>query len=487
MVSRRPDSSYASNLQTKHNYRGGAPLSQAGGRLINHRESVSGHSASTSRKNKPEPATDDEPLSSTDESEQLNTHSEVSLSPEPEPRRKSNGWSQTETTGRLDKQPQSEADIRGEDDKRNPKRRKKAVDTPRKREKQSGKMKFSPPASSKETPRRPTFKMESDALFSCPRPPPMKSFYGSANLHTALKKKPSKQFKVPLSTADEDSAIHSSQISSDGPKFKTPLSFPNEVTSSSSFFNGTSPFDDDDDGSSLSSLSSVSSSVSLQLSQAEKQALESATLRAKAIICPMCDQAVDPRFIDELRSNQGLSYRKKAQFCRDHRIKAAKHQWTERGYPKIDWENLHKRIEKHYAELDEILTRKKPSFYRNVLESSRTGKKKGSLRLTVDGDGVEKISPGYYGPWGAKAMMDAIIGHFAGKFKRLAPTDTLIKAAGVSGFVQSVMVPELTVMLVKDDMDIEDADARQVMRDSTEIGNLINEQPDDIIKQAVRI
>lgn len=83
--------------------------------------------------------------------------------------------------------------------------------------------------------------------------------------------------------------------------------------------------------------------------------------------------------------------------------------------------------------------------------------------------------------------MDAIIGHFAGKFKRLAPTDTLIKAAGVSGFVQSVMVPELTVMLVKDDMDIEDADARQVMRDSTEIGNLINEQPDDIIKQAVRI
>lgn len=82
--------------------------------------------------------------------------------------------------------------------------------------------------------------------------------------------------------------------------------------------------------------------------------------------------------------------------------------------------------------------------------------------------------------------MDAIINHFAGKFKHLAPTDGLIKAAGVSGFVQSVMVPELAVMLVKEDMNIEDADARQIMRDSMEIGNLINEQPDDIIKQVVR-
>ncbi|KKZ60090.1 hypothetical protein EMCG_00781 [[Emmonsia] crescens] len=486
MIPQRPNSSYATNIQTRHNYRGGPPLSQVGGQLIHPRDSATGPNALSSRKARPEPATDDEPLSSTDESEQVNSHSE--LSPSPEPRRKSYAWSPKEQSGKSVQKAGCDDDVDGGEDKRAPKRRKKATDTPQKGERRSGRVKSSPPASEEETPRKPTFMRESNAsFFRRPQPPPAKSLYGTSNMHAAPIKKQSKKFRVPASTTEEgDSAIHSSYVSSNGPKFKTPISFPNELTSNTSFFTGTAHFDDDDDDSSLSPLSSVSSSISLHLSQTEKQRLDPATPKTTVIVCPGCDQAIDPRFIDDFQSPKGLNYRKKAQFCRDHRIKAAEHEWAERGYPTIDWENLHKRIEKHYAELDRILTCNKPSFYRNVLESSRIGKKKGNLRLTVDGDGVEKMSTGYYGPWGAKKMMDAIINHFAGKFKHLAPTDGLIKAAGVSGFVQSVMVPELAVMLVKEDMNIEEADARQIMRDSMEIGNLINEQPDDIIAQVVR-
>ncbi|OJD12419.1 hypothetical protein AJ78_06983 [Emergomyces pasteurianus Ep9510] len=491
MIPQRPNSSYASNYQTRENYNGGAPLSRVGDRLITPKDSTPGSYASRSRMVRADPATDDEPLSSSDESEQLKSHSELSLSPEP--RRKSYAWSSKEETGKPAQKGGIHDDIDAEEDKRVSKRRKKATDAPRKGERRSRRVKPSPSASPRETHGKPTLRrMASDDLFPLPtRPPKSKTLYGNSNIHVAPKKKQLKQFRVPPSTADDgDSAIHSSQVSSNGPKFKTPLSFPNELTSNSSFFTGTSRFEDDDgdggDDSSLSPLSSVSSSISLYLSRAEKEHLDSAAPKPRVIVCPMCDQAVDPRFVDDLRSPKGLSYRKKAQFCRDHRIKAAQHEWAERRYPTIDWENLHKRMEKHYAELDQILTCKKPSFYRNVLESSRIGKQRGSLRLTVDGDGVEKISTGYYGPWGAKKMMDAIINHFAGKFKHLAPTDGLIKAAGVSGFVQSVMVPELTVLLVKEDMNIEDAAARQVMRDSREIGNLINEQPDDIIRQAAQ-
>ncbi|PGH09297.1 hypothetical protein GX51_00739 [Blastomyces parvus] len=485
MIPKRPDSSYASNLQTRHNYTGGAPLSRVGNQLINRRDSGPGSNGSTNRKVKPEPATDDEPLSSTDESEQLNSHSE--LSPSPDPIWKSHSRLPKDTASRSAKTTRVDTNLHDEGDKRPPKRRKKGIDTPRKGERRSGRVKSSLPASPNETPRKPIFKMESDSLFSPHRPPPTRRQYGAANIHAAPRSKSSNHFEVPASTAEDGhSAIHSSQASINGPKFKTPLSFPNEVTSSASFFTGTSHFDDDDDNddSSLSSLSSISSSISLHLTEVEKRQLDSATSRKKAIICPMCDQAVDPRFIYDARSPKKLSYRKQTQFCRDHRIRAAEYEWARRGYPTINWENLHKRIEKHYVELDDILTTKKSSFYRHVLESSRIGK--GNLRLKVDEDIADEFSPGYYGPWGAKKMMDAIISRFAGKFKQLAPTDDLIKAAGVSGFVQSVMVPELAVMLVKEDMSLDDADARQVLRDSVEIGNLINEQPDDVIKQIVK-
>jgi hypothetical protein len=78
--------------------------------------------------------------------------------------------------------------------------------------------------------------------------------------------------------------------------------------------------------------------------------------------------------------------------------------------------------------------------------------------------------------------MDTIITRFASKIRNLTPSDRLMKAAGVSGFVQSVLVPELTVMLVKEDMVVGDDDARRIMRESMEIGELLNEQPDDVVE-----
>jgi len=105
--------------------------------------------------------------------------------------------------------------------------------------------------------------------------------------------------------------------------------------------------------------------------------------------------------------------------------------------------------------------------------------------LTCTSDSLDRMSAGYYGSRGSKQMMDTIITRFASKIRNLTPLDPLMKAAGVSGFVQSVLVPELTVMLVKEDMDVGDEDARQIMRESMDIGELLNEQPDDVVKLSV--
>jgi len=78
-----------------------------------------------------------------------------------------------------------------------------------------------------------------------------------------------------------------------------------------------------------------------------------------------------------------------------------------------------------------------------------------------------------------------IMSRFASKLRRLAASDKLISSGGVSGFVQAVLVPELAVLLVMDDLNVDLERAREVLRDSAEIGNLLNEEEDEHIRDPV--
>ena len=70
---------------------------------------------------------------------------------------------------------------------------------------------------------------------------------------------------------------------------------------------------------------------------------------------------------------------------------------------------------------------------------------------------------------------------FASKLRRLAASDKLISSGGVSRYVQAVLVPELATLLIKDDMKVDEERAREVLNDSVDIGNLLNEEEDEII------
>lgn len=78
--------------------------------------------------------------------------------------------------------------------------------------------------------------------------------------------------------------------------------------------------------------------------------------------------------------------------------------------------------------------------------------------------------------------MENIVTNFSHKIRRLGASDKLLASAGVSTFVQAVLTPELAVMLVMQDMGTDEEGARAVLRDSTEVGNLLNEEEDEIIK-----
>ena len=78
--------------------------------------------------------------------------------------------------------------------------------------------------------------------------------------------------------------------------------------------------------------------------------------------------------------------------------------------------------------------------------------------------------------------MENIISHFSHKIRRRAASDSLVSTGGVSAFVQAVLTPELAVMLVKEDMETDDEGARAVLRESAEVGHLLNEEEDEIIQ-----
>ena len=70
---------------------------------------------------------------------------------------------------------------------------------------------------------------------------------------------------------------------------------------------------------------------------------------------------------------------------------------------------------------------------------------------------------------------------FSSKLRRLAASDKLISSGGVSRYVQAVLVPEMAVLLVMDDMNVDEDKARKALRDSVDLGNLLNEEEDEII------
>lgn len=63
----------------------------------------------------------------------------------------------------------------------------------------------------------------------------------------------------------------------------------------------------------------------------------------------------------------------------------------------------------------------------------------------------------------------------------MAKDDTLVAKVGVVGYSQSVLVPELATRLIMDDMNVTADVAREIMRDTVDIGHKINPQQDDVV------
>ena len=70
--------------------------------------------------------------------------------------------------------------------------------------------------------------------------------------------------------------------------------------------------------------------------------------------------------------------------------------------------------------------------------------------------------------------MEYILAEFGPELRRRSNSDRFIRTTGVSDFIITILMPELAVMLVKEDMKVCDKTARQVLQESASLGEALH-------------
>lgn len=188
-------------------------------------------------------------------------------------------------------------------------------------------------------------------------------------------------------------------------------------------------------------------------------------------LCPMCDEPVDKQWMSDFSRNKRMSIARQAKFCQQHKKRSAKETWAEKGYPDISWDGLEARIARQHGYLKSLINGKASHFGEVLEEKIQTGKNRTLLKTE------DYLTPGYYGLRGMSIMTETIVEMFSALLRERAPRYKLISARGYTGFVQSVLVPELAVKLIQEDLSLEDDEAaRLVMEESRAIGEILNDE-----------
>lgn len=221
---------------------------------------------------------------------------------------------------------------------------------------------------------------------------------------------------------------------------------------------------------------SASSSSLIELSARSPTTLISPS--ASRPVCPMCNEEVDRSLLDEFRKRHPTtSWREQQAFCTQHKRAKAVAVWKERKYPSIDWKTLDARVSRQSGFLRKILKGGKSHFRDAFAEKVKEAGRDRTVRRAE-----EYMVPGYYGGRGMRAMSDKIVDDLSSVLRESSVKDELVSAArGVGAYVQAVLVPELAVRLIMEDMDVGSAEARRIMEESMWLGELVNEELDDVV------
>ena len=178
-----------------------------------------------------------------------------------------------------------------------------------------------------------------------------------------------------------------------------------------------------------------------------------------------------------------MNVRMQAKFCREHKKRSAEATYIQRGYPRIAWPQLDLRLQRHYPQLERVLAGAAPSHFRARLADKVARGADRTLLGAIMTDDFKTSTTGYYGARGERVLMERVTAAFAAELRQRAPSDKLIAAGGVGQFVQEVLVPELATLLVMEDMGVGEERAREILKESGAVGDLVHEEDDDAVRR----
>lgn len=206
---------------------------------------------------------------------------------------------------------------------------------------------------------------------------------------------------------------------------------------------------------------------------------DSSPTPAPAATCPMCGEEVDPGLLRQFSRGKRMPIQTQARFCREHRRTAALSEWSTKKYPDIDWTTLDSRLSRQRALLIDIVEKRRASPFAKQLEDNIRNGTARTLLKTENGLAV----PGYYGPRGFTNISETLTRQLGSLLREKAVSEKLISARGTTTFVQTVLVPEAAVRLIMEDMAVDEDDARRIMAQSVKIGELVNEDTVQVVKE----
>ena len=190
--------------------------------------------------------------------------------------------------------------------------------------------------------------------------------------------------------------------------------------------------------------------------------------------CPMNCGKILPRSTLETLDSKA-SVKEQQRFCREHQIKDAEETWEAKGYPKdMDWKNLPDRLEGHEKTILRFFQKPDSLHFRKKMADRIKSGKSRNLLQQLKNEELDALGVGYYGTRGHDVMTNHISKAFARELRERVVGDKVMSAQGAMAYVQEVLVPELATLLIKEDMNVHPGEARRIMAESTEVGDLLH-------------
>jgi hypothetical protein len=226
----------------------------------------------------------------------------------------------------------------------------------------------------------------------------------------------------------------------------------------------------DESSSSLSDCPSDLSTDSRPFKQLKKNP-KKAPKKEEKPECPICKRELSPEFYRSWGSTAYLKLQKQVEMHAAHEKSDMEKEAVSNNYPAIDvnWDKLQRRSAKHMIYLKELVGGKHESSFWKAMRS----------RNKKD---FHRVTPGYYGPRGARILMDEILRVLGDDILKAGQTDRAIAIGGITAFAQFVLVPELGIRLIMEDLKIDSEEAAKIMSETIKMGELLNDDEDNLLE-----